>query len=66
MGSAKMKTKMLVLFEFLISTDALAQALPSRSIELFCAKRAHASGVAMNNLFGACVDAERASLAVFF
>lgn len=57
------KQKLIVLATFLASTAAVAQALPNRSIELFCAKRAKSSGMAMNDLFGACVEAERASLA---
>lgn len=40
----------------------MAQALLRRSIELFCAKRAKVAGAAVNDLFGACVEAERASL----
>jgi hypothetical protein len=57
------KQELIVLAAILASTAALAQALPNRSVELFCAKRAKSSGMAMNDLFGACVEAERASLA---
>jgi hypothetical protein len=53
---------LIVLATLLASTAAFAQALPTRSIELFCAKRAKSSGMAMNDLFGACVEAEKASL----
>lgn len=57
-----MTQKLIILAAFLASTAAVAQALPTRSVELFCAKRAKSSGTAMNDLFGACVEAERASL----
>lgn len=46
-----------------IPTTAFAQGLPSWSIELYCANRAKSSGMAMNDLFPACIEAERASLA---
>lgn len=47
----------------LLPTVTFAQDLPSWSIELYCAKQARLSGNAMNDLFGGCVEAERASLA---
>ncbi len=57
-----MKTRLLALAALLVPAVAPAQTLPSRSIELYCAKRASAAGAVMNDLFGACVEAERASL----
>ena len=59
-------TKMIALTVFVVlsaSTDALAQALPARSIEQFCSKIAKTSGAPKDDVFGVCVDAERASLA---
>lgn len=58
-----MKTKLVASLLLVASTDAMAQALPAFSIELFCARRANAAGPALSNLFTACVEAERASLA---
>lgn len=58
-----MNGRRLTLAMILISTGAMAQALPNSSIELFCAKRANAAGKALENLFVACVEAERSSLA---
>jgi hypothetical protein len=57
-----MKAKLLGLLMILLAPHALAQALPARSIELFCAKKANTAGAAMGDIFGACVDAERSSL----
>lgn len=54
--------KIIVVLALLTSGGAIAQALPPWSIELFCAQRSKAAGPAMNDLFGACVDVERASL----
>jgi hypothetical protein len=55
--------KLSALLLLLSSAATMAQGVPSRSIELFCAKRANAAGAALENLFTACVEAERASLA---
>lgn len=56
--------KKILLFVLLITpATTFAQGLPSWSIELYCANRAKSSGIAMNDLFPACVEAEQASLA---
>jgi hypothetical protein len=58
-----MKVRPLALLMILVSPNALAQVLPARSIELFCAKKANAAGTAIGDIFGACVYAERSYLA---
>lgn len=58
-----MTKKMIIIGALLTTTAAFGQTLPNRSIELYCAGRAKSSGMAMNDLFGACVESERASLA---